>query len=347
MAWLCRQRWAALLLCTVLLAQLSGTQGARPRKPVRPKAYSEEKTLFSWQESQSPKQATIIPDSTDTIRNSRRRAQGFLLEKKIGSDYLPIFATNNVCSRAFSVIPHDLVRGDISLASLDNKASVQDCILTNQPGLWYSLNGTGQVLKASIQSEEENTDDNNSQNRKNATTQLAIFRGDAGCDYLQCVQTGAPDLLTSSTNTENGNSKLSSGWATYWSTEPGVTYYLYAYGMGSFQMVLTEQTRPKNDVPDGATELQIGDSLKGSTAYASTDRDVVVCKNGSSDIERYGYVSPVRIKITCCSLYNLSLTGVYALLFSFLLLHNSTVLKLSFLVCGLRFRGQDRPFRHN
>ena len=277
MAWLCKRGAARLLLiCTVLIIQLGSIDGTRPRKPVRPKVYAEER-ITSEQNLVESKQAAARSSSR------RRRAQGFSAEQKIVSDLHPQFATNSVCSRAFSVIPHDLVRGNNNLAALDSNGVVQECILTNHPGLWYSVNGTGQVLKASIHTEQQppNSDDINSNHNNTAITQLAILRGDrvydGGCDSLQCVKTGAPTLTTSDPTTTTN--EAASGWTTYWSTEPGATYYLYAYGMGSFQIVLTEQTRPENDTPKGALEIQVGDSMEGSTAYASRDRDIVVCSN--------------------------------------------------------------------
>ena len=276
------KRGAAMLLYTVLLLQLGRIDGTRPRKPVRPKAYVDEPLT-------SDQNLVELKDAATGSSSNRRRAQGFSVEKKIVSDYHPQFATNNVCSRAFSVIPHDLVRGNNNMAALDSKGAIQECILTNHPGLWYSVNGTGQVLKASILTEQQQSNNDNNGNPNNnatTTTQLAIFRGDyvydGGCDSLQCVKTGAPTLTTSGDPTTS-TSESSSGWTTYWSTEPGATYYLYAYGMGSFQMMLTEQTRPENDTPVGALEIQVGDSMEGSTAYASRNQDIVVCNNNNNN----------------------------------------------------------------
>ena len=184
MAWLCRHGTpaAAVLLCILLLIQVGRIEGQRPRRLQN--GVHDEHTISRQLQQKLTKQQT-----------GRRRAQGFSLEKKtVLSDYQSNWAVNNVCSRAYSVIPHDLVRGNNNLATVDNGV-VHDCVRTAYPGLWYSVDGTGQVLKASLVYEHSSSSNNNQND--NATTQLAIFQGDPvynGCDALQCADASVPFL---------------------------------------------------------------------------------------------------------------------------------------------------------
>jgi len=193
---------------------------------------------------------------------------------------------NNKCSLAHSILPGDLVQGILAAAPQgDSEDFIQNCIgmKTNgqtmdtdvaAAGLWYSVEGTGNVLKASLVFDHDNGDND-------GMPQMAISEGTEGsCDALQCSDMSFPFLATNSIvhhnsdNNNNGN-RVSSGWTTYWSSKPSVMYYLYVYGPASAKvnLILLDQRRPHNDQHNGAVELQVGDVLEGSFAYASSDNN--------------------------------------------------------------------------
>lgn len=166
------------------------------------------------------------------------------------------FALNDVCMNAILAEPGSIVLGNNDLGSFDGGV-VKNCVGPDGPGLWYYVNGTGKVLRASLVETNH--------------TQIVVFKGD-DCNQLECEDAIQPML-----SDMEGSDEETAGWTTFWGTEPGQNYYIYLYGVGPFQMMLTEQKRPENDLPTKPMELQIGTPLEGSTAFASPENFIISC----------------------------------------------------------------------
>jgi hypothetical protein len=123
--------------------------------------------------------------------------------------------------------------------------------------VWFSINGTGDLLKATIQHMNH--------------TALAIFKG-SDCDSLTCVESDTSERSVGS------NHRTLEGLSSFWETEKDKLYFLYVYGAGDFQIAITEHTRPENDHPMNATELRIGDFAESSTEFATPGPGTIVCQ---------------------------------------------------------------------
>lgn len=188
-------------------------------------------------------------------RRRKLNTEEVLLEPKIELNDQTEMAINNHCVKAQEIVPEDLIRGNADLATVDDDDLVKQCVNTQHPGVWYKTSGTGGLLRASLVQDNQ--------------TAIAVFQG-SDCDSLACANVKIPILTASSAKTGNG-------WTTYFETEVNTTYFLYVYGMGSFQMILTEQPRPENDHSGGALKLEIGDTIEGSTAFASAESTITMC----------------------------------------------------------------------
>ncbi|CAB9506298.1 PKD [Seminavis robusta] len=168
------------------------------------------------------------------------------------------FELHDVCRNNVPVTLGETVRGD-------HHSGIQGiCDTEDSQGAWYSINGTGQVLRASVV--------------EGNVTRIVVFAG-SDCDHLSCENSITPVL------TDN-HSQSSNGWTTFWGTKTGVSYFMYLYGSGHFQLILAEERRPDNDQSGNALSIEVGDSIQGSTAYASPDPSVGYCGSSASSQTR-------------------------------------------------------------
>jgi hypothetical protein len=160
---------------------------------------------------------------------------------------------NEVCRHSVATTIGQLVHGNNDIGALD-QGIAKECAAVALPGAWYSLNGTGASVRANVV--------------EGNYTRIVVFEG-SNCSSLSCAEDITPVLTVS-------NSHETSFWTTIWGTEVGVTYHLYLYGIGNFELMLAEQERPDNDRYENAVALNVGDSIEGSTSYASPEK-IVPC----------------------------------------------------------------------
>lgn len=132
-----------------------------------------------------------------------------------------------------------------------------------QPGVWYSVIGTGTMLLAST-----------CQDGTNFATKISVFRN--GCGQLECV----------TTTDQFCNEKAS----VYWESNLGEDYLVLVHGsdygvsanIGEFEITISEFVAESNDSCRRATSLEIGDRVMGST-LSSTHDSVPSCDNLQND----------------------------------------------------------------
>lgn len=148
-----------------------------------------------------------------------------------------------------------LQRGSTLLATIDidNAPSILCGAENLQPGVWFSVQGTGTTLLASTCNDATSF-----------STEIAIFGGD--CEIQKCIM--AEDQFC--------GEKAS----VYWDTVQGDTYYIFVHGsdyglfdnIGDFGLTVEEFVAEENDVCESAVALdELGDRVMGSTFFATSD----------------------------------------------------------------------------
>ena len=137
-------------------------------------------------------------------------------------------------------------------STVDATTSGFDCGGTSVagPGLWHTVIGTGERLRATTGSSNTNFD-----------TQLSIYSGT--CDSLTCV---------------DGNDDISLGMSTeslvIWNSIRGAQYFILVHGYsgatGNFELTVTQILPPLNDnCEDAETITGFGIPVLGSTVGAT------------------------------------------------------------------------------
>ena len=175
-------------------------------------------------------------------------------------DYEPVMP-NDFCEAAVSPpVNGSVVLGSTRGATFDNTLTCAD-IPSIAPGVWYTVNGTGTLLKASLCSDETNYE-----------TAITVFAGD--CIELECI---AANVMGNG-DTCGRKSELS------WVTSINVTYYILVHGwdtrVGDFGLVLEE---PETDVTNNFCVSALflppsPDVIFGSTIGASRE-NAPMCSN--------------------------------------------------------------------
>ena len=169
---------------------------------------------------------------------------------------------NDLCASAIPLNFDSSLNETTALASIDyveacGTASGGDL---SSPGLWYSVNGGGGALSVTV------TSDYN--------VQVSIFSG-ATCDSLICIDGRAGEDPSMSL------AKL------VWDSEENTQYWILVHGLnedtGNFQIVVSEVERPPNDACSSAIELNVGDTVAGSTSYARMDGIQAFCGNANNN----------------------------------------------------------------
>ena len=156
--------------------------------------------------------------------------------------------TNSVCGTGVAVAIGQVIKGNNDVETVDQSIA-KECAAVTLPGAWYSINGTGEVLRVNV--------------AEGNYTRVLVFEGN-DCTAISCADAISPTITTT-------HSQESSFWTTFWATEVGVTYHLFLYGSGTFELTLAEEKRPDNDRPNGAIDLNLGDAMEGSITYASPE----------------------------------------------------------------------------
>ncbi|WP_299229296.1 T9SS type A sorting domain-containing protein, partial [uncultured Psychroserpens sp.] len=115
---------------------------------------------------------------------------------------------NDLCADATPIACGDTVNGSTEFATNDDTLPNCDDDVSEGPGVWYVLTGTGDVLFATASTAGSNFD-----------TKLAVYEG--SCDDLICV--GSDD---------DGGPGITSEVS--FLSEPGVNYYIYVTGFVGF-----------------------------------------------------------------------------------------------------------------
>jgi len=176
---------------------------------------------------------------------------------------------NDVCRKAIELELGDSVDGDTEIASSSSDVDLCGSILSNGPGLFYKLVGSGDDVLLKVDS--------------NFYIQISLFSG-GSCSALSCVDgtTGVAPTFTSS--------------QIAWKTVAGQSYFVFVNGFDSQKGQFTlwvenmsedpSTTRANsvavNDNCKQAIELDIGDSVSGDTEIASSS-DMDLCGSVSSN----------------------------------------------------------------
>lgn len=155
---------------------------------------------------------------------------------------------NANCSTAHELSCSAEMEGNTEFTSL-NFSNAPDCGLgAFQPGVWFTMQGTGDYYKVSTDHPETNFD-----------TRLRVLSG--SCDGpWTCV--GSNDDISYPVNTRSEVAFYS---------DPALTYYIYMDGWsgarGAYKINLS--CIPENDICASASPITCGETLTGSTIYAT------------------------------------------------------------------------------
>jgi hypothetical protein len=197
---------------------------------------------------------------------------------------VPMVSGNDLCSYAVLLpmvsfgIPQDIVAyGNTERATVKN---VPACgvgkVVSDQPGVWFYVSGSGGQLTALTCHSFTNFD-----------TQLSVY--DGSCNSLRCVVA----------NDDGCDGSSSTASRVTWQSTVDRTYYILVHGwqtnpVGNFAISVRSR-EPLNDLCSEAEgPLAVGDSIEGSTIYATLDfggANLSQCRSGSGDA--YGNVEGV------------------------------------------------------
>lgn len=159
-----------------------------------------------------------------------------------------------------------IVAGSTQNATLELNRDTLKCRIDEEAaGVWYSVRGTGGVLRASTCHATTNFD-----------TALSIFPGDM-CDSLKpCVGANQDDFDCDAVD----------GSTVIWKSVVDETYSILVHGntahdVGDFQLTVEEFETSPNDDCNGAMELKLDVVATGSTLDATPDNDVLDGSCGS------------------------------------------------------------------
>lgn len=187
----------------------------------------------------------------------------------LSSVTLPV---NDVCSTATPVTTGASVVGNLSFATSDENQVINatDCsgssLEAQQPGLWYSFQGTGGVVWL------------NTCFPGSTITALSVYKGaSCGIATLQCVF----GIHSPCTFREKAAFR----------TEIGVTYRVLVRHWGgsvdTFRLEISSIERPSNDVCATATPITVdsGNTFAGNLTFATSDVDQVLNGDACSRYE--------------------------------------------------------------
>lgn len=155
---------------------------------------------------------------------------------------------NDLCADAEPIGCGETVSGNTETASTEPGLGFCGTSLTSAPGLWYSHVGDGSLVTVSTC------------NTADFDTKIGVFSGT--CGALVC-EAGNDD--------GSGCSGFTS--ETSFISTPGTTYYIYVTGFGSatgsFDLSVTCDNTPDNDICDDAELVECGGVVTGNTDSAT------------------------------------------------------------------------------
>ena len=149
-----------------------------------------------------------------------------------------------------------------------------------QPGVWYTINGTGEIITVSTCSAGTEMD-----------TMVSIFSGN--CSGLLCV-TGNDDSVRPNCSINARASRSS------WTSDVGVIYYILVRGFqrlkpGNFELAI--EGRMHNDECQYSHDLQVGGSVLGDTSATDVNLGPVLetCGYKKDDyVGEFAHLHPPR-----------------------------------------------------
>lgn len=189
---------------------------------------------------------------------------------------------NDICSNAIEVTPDgQLITGKTAGATYE--VFNDPCgVFSTSPGVWYTVLGTGDVMRA-----------NTCDSITNFDTFISVYSGD--CRSLECVATD-----------DDGCGSVSS--LITWVSEPTVTYYIHVQGYNAqikddFGLTLSSFQPATNDRCDGAIAMSVGRTLNGSMEFATGDNESHDCFFEYKQPSLWYYIdgTGTALKVSTCS----------------------------------------------
>ncbi|MEN0003633.1 MAG: hypothetical protein AAF798_05805, partial [Bacteroidota bacterium] len=179
--------------------------------------------------------------------------------------------SNNRCINAISLSCGDTEVGTTTDATRINQPGFCVEPMGSAPGVWYVIEGNGDIVVASTCSEITNFD-----------TKIGVFAGN--CANLECV-TGNDDRPCGPVETAS---------RVFFQTEVGVNYYLYVTGFGEetgdFELSINCITPPENDDVCAATPVSCDETVMGTTRGATRAGNPGYCREDLSTAPGVWYV---------------------------------------------------------
>ena len=174
-----------------------------------------------------------------------------------------VIAPNDLCANAAPLSLNVPTAGSTTDATVDPNAGANCGTSITSPGVWYSIDGTGNTMTASLC------------NGTSYDSKISVF----------CGSCSSPTCIAGNDDACSVQSRVS------WCSEAGSTYLILVHGfssaVGDFQIEVTDsgvacsgaiECAPtgggSNDYCDGATALTMPATVAGSTVGATPDSDV-------------------------------------------------------------------------
>jgi len=157
---------------------------------------------------------------------------------------------NDDCSGAIPATCGNIYSGSNEFAASDETAAGDCGTIVNSPGVWYFIDGTGDVITASLCTNTA------------FDSKLSVYEG--SCGALVCV-TGNDDFCGVQSEVE-------------FTSTPGTTYYVLVHSFGgetgTFDLAFTCEPSspvPANDICEDAVQVFCGEVVIGTTLGATPD----------------------------------------------------------------------------
>ena len=176
---------------------------------------------------------------------------------------------NDMCEAAAELVLNDVVEGTTAGSSSED-AGLEVCGDVNAGGfggVWYTFTGTGLQRAIAVNSGGAGL-------TNFFDTQISVYTG-ASCDTLTCLA-----------GVDDGVAILEFESSVVVATNEGETYYVLVNGFGvdrgDFSIALLGVEVPPNDSCGDAVSLELGDTVEGTTFFASQSDDLDFGECGTS-----------------------------------------------------------------
>lgn len=211
------------------------------------------------------------------VRGEQEDAQGDFILNLVNTP------PNGVCEKAEPLT----IGGGPTNGTMVNACNVEqsECQgILNQPGVWYSIEGNGELLivhalgltchdsESFLHREDEKSSEDDGADFR---SQVSVFKGDQdGCSDLECVDFTPLECTA-------GNQKVISSWF----SDPGEIYYILVQSSDATEFeVMIDEFLPtsSNTCLNASTMVASGDASLGSTVGANSE-DIGPCPNVSGE----------------------------------------------------------------